>query len=284
MTDQLRPVIVVGAARSGTKLIRDALGTALDSGVVPYDIGYVWRYGNESSPHDCLPVAAIKPRTRRFTPAFIGRYADERGVVVEKTVGNTMRVPFVAALLPGARFVHLIRDGLDVVESARREWSKPAEPSYLRAKARHFPLRLLPTYGLKFVANHTWRRRDGHAPTWGPQYPGIDADLANSGLLTVCARQWKESVQRARAGLAEVGACTVDVRFEELVRDPSATVRRIVAELDEPVDEQRVERAASTVRTGPVSNGRLRLDDGDLTLLEDEIGDLLEELAYDRPR
>lgn len=283
MTDQLRPVIVVGAARSGTKLIRDALGAALDSGVVPYDIGYVWRCGNESSPHDCLPVSAIKPRTRRFAPAFIGKYADERGLVVEKTVGNTMRVPFVAEVLPRARFVHLVRDGLDVVESARREWRKPAELSYLRAKARHFPLRLLPTYGLKFVANQTWRRRDGHAPTWGPRYPGIDADLANCGLLTVCARQWKESVQRARAGLAEVGACTVDVRFEELVRDPPATVRRIVAELGEPVDEERIGRAASTVRPDTVGNGRRRLDDEELTLLENEMGDLLEELAYDRP-
>ena len=49
MTQQLEPIVLIGAARSGTKILRDALATALGVPQVPYDVGYVWRYGNEPS-------------------------------------------------------------------------------------------------------------------------------------------------------------------------------------------------------------------------------------------
>src|SRR4051812_20775701 len=41
-----QPVIVIGAARSGTKLLRDSLATHADVARVPYDVNYVWRFGN----------------------------------------------------------------------------------------------------------------------------------------------------------------------------------------------------------------------------------------------
>ena len=40
-------VIIIGAARSGTKYLRDVLATAPNAARVPYDINYIWRYGSE---------------------------------------------------------------------------------------------------------------------------------------------------------------------------------------------------------------------------------------------
>lgn len=270
MTGPLRPIFVLGAARSGTKILRDSLAVALDCGVVPYDVGYVWRYGNESAPDDVLPVSVATPRTRRLVHGFLARYADARGRLVEKTVGNTLRVPFVDAVVPEARYVHVIRDGVDVTESARRQWSASPDLRYLLGKARHFPLRLVPTYGLTFLADQTWRRRahGGHAASWGPRYPGIDHDVATRSLLEVCARQWRESVERARAGLTETGVPVVEVRFEDLASQPAETVRRVVLALDEPADAGRLREAASRITPTTIGAGRARLTPEELSLVD----------------
>lgn len=287
MTEPSHPILILGAARSGTKLLRDSLAAVLGCGRVPYDVGYVWRYGNESAPDDCLPASAARPRTRRLVHSFLGRYADDQGRLVEKSVGNTLRVAYVDALVPGARYVHLVRDGVDVAESARRQWSETPDLRYLLGKARHFPLRLVPTYGVKFLADQTWRRRShgGHAASWGPRYPGIDRDLATHSLLEVCGRQWRECVESARTGLVTLGeASVVEVRFEELATRPAATLRRVVRSLGETVDERAISEASAAVHRTTLGRGRSRLSDAELSLLDDEIGDLLGELGYERAR
>ena len=46
----MRVVIVLGAARSGTKMLRDAIAANNGGFKVPYDINYVWRQGCNPSP------------------------------------------------------------------------------------------------------------------------------------------------------------------------------------------------------------------------------------------
>jgi hypothetical protein len=45
-----RPVIILGAARSGTKYLRDILATAPNAARVTYGINYIRRYGSEDHP------------------------------------------------------------------------------------------------------------------------------------------------------------------------------------------------------------------------------------------
>lgn len=285
MNAPLRPVVVLGAARSGTKILRDALSVATGVPAVPYDVGYVWRHGNEGAPDDCQVPAEVTPRTRRLVRAFLARYADHEGRVIEKTVGNTLRIPYVAELVPDAMFVHVVRHGADVAESARREWQRPAEWDYLARKARHFPLRLLPGYGRKFVWGNTiGRRRQGgtHVPTWGPRYPGIDEDLERDGLLAVTARQWRSCVEAARRDLWAVD-CRADIRYEDLVEDPHATLQGVADALGWHVAPADLDRAAHMVRPGHAGAGRARLTDEELSLVDAELGDLLKELGHEQP-
>lgn len=279
------PMVIIGAARSGTKVLRDSLAVATGAGSVPYDIGYVWRYGNERRSDDCLEAADVKPKTVRLVRRFIGKYAGPGGFVIEKTVGNTLRVPYVARILPDASFVHVIRDGVDVTESTWREWHAPSDLAYLRAKARHFPARMIPTYGRKFLVAQTWGRwrSGGTVGTWGPRYRAIDQDLAKLGAWRVCARQWRFSVTTARRGLAELPNTVVEVRFEDLLADPSATLRRLVTELGLPLDEERVDVAAKMINPAATHPARRNLDEGQRVLLAREIGDLLKELGYGPP-
>ena len=280
MTQSLEPIVLIGAARSGTKILRDALATALDVPQVPYDVGYVWRHGNEGRDDDALSPSDVRPRTRRLARRFLVRYADE-GHVIEKTVGNTLRVGYVAEIVPRARFVHVIRDGVDVVDSSRIQWQTPPDAGYLREKVRHFPLRLAPTYGRKFVAGAVRDRLRGsaHAGTWGPRYPGIDDDLARDGLLVVTARQWRSSVEAARGALAAVSQPSVEVRYENLVSDPRAVLGEIAAAFD--MAAPGMDEAAAMLHAGSHGRGRARLDVIEKDRIRPEIAGLLKELGYD---
>lgn len=281
----VRHVVVIGAARSGTKMLRDTLATAAGAGVIPYDIGYVWRRGNEGAPDDVIPPGEIDARTRRFIRTFVDRYAHgDPATVIEKTVGNAMRVPAVDAVLPDAVYIHLIRDGVDAIESARRQWTAKADMRYLLAKAKHFPWRLVPTYGLKYVRSQLRRRSsaDERVATWGPRYPGIDADLASSDLLVVCARQWKCAVQMATADLSRLGVPVIDVRYEELIARPAAHLGAVIEQAG-LMPNGDLDSAAAVIGVDRRGSGRRSLTPPELAVLDGEVGALLSDLGYGRP-
>jgi Sulfotransferase family len=277
-------VVVVGAARSGTKIFRDALAEATAVGKVPYDIGYVWRVGNEGLPDDVVPPQLVSETSRRFIRRFVDRYADgQPAAVIEKTVGNTLRVPTVHAVLPDAKYVHLLRDGVDVIESTRRQWMSPTDTRYLLGKVRHFPPRLVPRYGVKYLRSLARRRikDDGRMGSWGPRYPGIDQDLDSADLLTVCCRQWREATRTASADLRQLGVPVVEVRYEDLVRQPNSELTRVADFLRLQLHPELL--AAACRRIVPDRNGvgREALTPVERATVDAEVGDLLAELGYE---
>lgn len=280
-------VIVIGAARSGTKLLRDALAKATGAGRVPYDISYVWRYGNEDKLDDALGVDSLSENTRRFIRKHVDSYAAGSPLaVIEKTVGNSLRVPAVAAVFPNASYLHLVRDGVDVVESTKRQWSAPTDVSYLARKSLHIPLRLVPRYGVRYWQAATGRRKreDGRVSTWGSRYPGIDADLRDLELLRVCARQWHRSVTSAQSDLSRLNLPVLEVRYEVLVDNPRAELARIANFADLRVSQETLEAAHLDVTPHRRGVGRRSLTSHELAIVDEEIGGLLAELGYESAR
>lgn len=233
-------LVIIGAARSGTKLLRDLLATHPSVACVPYDINFVW---NESLVEDELDTVSLTRTREKRIHRQIARFQGSSSVLVEKTVANCLRVPFVHAALPDAKFVHLIRDGRDVVESAKRQWTAPPSWRYTFAKARTFPTLAVRRYGVQYATRLLggFVRPSGPPPTWGPRYRGIDDDLARLGLLETVARQWAVSVERALVGLSTLPAAQVrTLRYEDLVAAPEAYLQDLwsfvgVESLD-PVD------------------------------------------------
>ncbi|ELR99054.1 sulfotransferase [Gloeocapsa sp. PCC 73106] len=217
-------LILIGAARSGTKLVRDLIATHPDVAKVPYDINYIWRLGNQSYPHDLLSPEQITPEIAAKIRTKLKRFQGKQPLLVEKTVGNCLRVPFVHNILPEARFIHLLRDGMDVVESVYRQWMAPPEWNYLYQKAISFPWLDSFDYGWEYGQN-LFKKLLGKdvkkTGIWGVRYPGIDEDLATRDLLTVCAIQWSYCVETAFKDFNNLPSESVlTLHYEDLVMRP----------------------------------------------------------------
>ena len=211
-------------------MLRALLASSGCFGTVAYDVNYVWRLGNAHYPHDGLPTARATRRVQQQIRAALLRIAhrDRPGApLLEKTVGNILRVPFVHRVFPEARYVFLIRDGWDVTESAARCWREPPRLGYLCDKLRTFPWQAWATYGFSF-ARRVSARMLGWAPhlsTWGPHHAQLEADRAECDLVELCARQWVACI-RAYEHDRDVLKPTqrMEVRYEDLVRDPGLVI------------------------------------------------------------
>lgn len=266
------PVVVIGAARSGTNMLRDAL-TALP-GITTWpcdEIPYVWRHGNRAHPDDEFPPALATDPVRRYVRRAFARQGHGAPWLVEKTCANSLRLGFVDAILPEARYLVIERDGPDAVASAMKRWRSGFDPGYSLAKARFVPPSDLPYYGARFLANRLRRlaARDRRLAVWGPVFAGMRDLPRDIPLAELAARQWQRCVARTRSDLAHVDPVRVRrLRYEEFVADPTAGLVGVVDFLEAEAPADAVRAAVAGVRTDSVGKGRRSLADTDLHLVE----------------
>lgn len=259
------PLVIIGAGRSGTNALRDALVKLDGMATWPCDeINPIWRHGNIDHPDDALPISAATAPVRMFIrKAFlrIWRNTGCPSVVVEKTCANSLRVPFVAAVLPEARFIHIVRDGVDVLSSARKRWRGELElPGlhYYLAKARYAPVTDLPRYAIRAIRNRLAIRlgRRRHFDLWGPVFPGMEK-MQEAPLDLRIAKQWVACVTAADAALSHLPADRVlTLRYEDFTADPVAQLDRIAQWLGHQLSRSQLNAAAASVRQNSVGKGR----------------------------
>ena len=223
-----KPIIIIAAGRSGTKMLRDVLCTHSRLTTWPCDeINPIWRHGHARYPTDELRAEHATDRVIRYIRSRFDALLRSRGGggrVVEKTCANSLRVEYVHRVFPEAHYLHLVRDGRDVAASARRRWTGDTGADYMLRKARWVPPSDLPWYAGVFVWNRVIRAlsKEKQLGTWGPRFEGIDSLVRELSLIEVCGIQWARCVESARCGFAGVPSGQVlSVRYEELVREPS---------------------------------------------------------------
>ena len=263
------PVIIIAAARTGSRLLRRIV--ALHRGMIeiPHDINYVWRHDSMRCADDALTADAAGPMVHRFVRDYFTRFARRAGGgrVVEKTVGNSLRVAYVRPIFPEARLIHLVRDGRDVVASAYRQWQAPLRWRELWPKVQTFPWWSARLYAGRYAGHYLgrWLRRERGLRSWGPVYPGIAADVRNLSLHEVCARQWSMCVEASWRELQAVPRdLWLQVRYEDLVRQPIATADRLARFLSLEATQDRDRFLAESVRVGSVGKWRDELTDAEL--------------------
>ena len=278
MSSPRPPVVLIGAARSGTNMLRDVLCRLPGHGTWPCDeINLIWRHGNRTHPNDELQVEHARPEVRSYIRDAFSRLARSRGYdrVVEKTCANSLRVPFVARVLPEARFIFLVRDGRDVVSSAMKRWVAPFDLGYTLAKARYAPITDVPFYGLRLIRNRVfrWGHAEHRVRSWGPRFEGMDALLQERSLAEVCATQWVRSVNRAAEALDGLPQERVRrVRYEDFVSAPSDSLAPLLELLEIAPGASEVASAVAGVGADSIGKWRSQLSAPD----QERIGSILE--------
>ena len=122
------PIIIGGCPRSGTTLTRVILDTHPNLACGPESSllagcflreELMERFEIPAAELDQLSIAATDHA--HLTELFFTRYADRRGKArwAEKTPANVRHLAYVFRHFPNAKFVHVVRDGRDVVCSLR---------------------------------------------------------------------------------------------------------------------------------------------------------------------
>jgi hypothetical protein len=240
-------VFVVGSPRSGTTFLGGALGSLpgfLDLGeLAPYKAAIPELVGQ--------PVEAGAARVRRTLN--ITRRLGLTGPLrcVEHTPETAFILDRVALAFPDAQFVHMVRDGRDVVCSFLEQGWLDADRS--GTDALDFPHGPEPRFWVEPErANEFPRVSDTRRAAWA----------------------WRRYVSAVRASRAPV----IELRYEQLVADPSEAADALSRFLDAPEAPLAEELERAHVR----SMGRYKRDlSGEqLEQVLEESGELLAELGY----
>ncbi len=217
-----RPVFIVSAPRSGSTMLFETLAQAPELFTVGGESHWVIEAIEPLSPKgrgfesnrltatDANPgvIEALRDQFWSHLRDRSGHAPSGRTVrMLEKTPKNALRVPFLRAVFPGARFILLYRDPRQVLASMTEAWISGKFVTYADLPDwTGTPWSLLLTPG--------WR------------------ELVGRPLHEIVAAQWEATT---RILLDDLGDLPEDrwtsVRYDQLVADPQAAVRRLCAEV-----------------------------------------------------
>ena len=187
-----RPAFLVGCARSGTSIFGELLASHPDVAYL-FEVSSMWNeVVPERSDHRLEPADATPEIARAMYERLSDAAAEQSGaVLLEKNPKHVLRVGFLARLFPHARFLHIVRDGRDV------------------------------------VASLMFRNRGDR---WGhleiPRWRELLARYPDANHIR-CAHQWRDAVSCARReGHVLGGDRYLEIRYEDLVAQPRDEAER----------------------------------------------------------
>ncbi|WP_231878244.1 MULTISPECIES: sulfotransferase [unclassified Oleiphilus] len=281
-----KPVVIVGAPRSGTNMLRDVL-TSFD-GICTWpcdEINYIWRHGNVKHPSDEIPANKVTPSIKKYIRSKFSAISKEYNspMVIEKTCANSLRVDFVKEVLPDAKYIFIYRDGIDATGSAKLRWTAKLDIPYILEKVRYVPKSDLPYYALRYLWARVYRffSKDSRLAFWGPALDDMQETLEAHSLNEVCALQWQRCVDKSEAELSKFSEDqVVRVKYEDFVTEPSRELAKILDFLEVDLPEEVIAESVSGVSNKSLGKGRVALGVEDVKGLEELVGETLKRYGY----
>lgn len=219
-----RPIIVLGAPRSGTTLLSHLLKEH-PAVYLANEPRIMWKYGNDAK-SDCLQAADARPDVVKYIRGTLAGHLRSGGRtrLVEKTPSNSLRLEFVERVLPDAIYLHIMRDGIESVLSIRKYSQQHATGiagntrKVLWRRLREMQWRQFPHYAGEFARRVGGKFSSGDKPraVWGPRIPGIAEMVRDLDPLQVAAWQWRMCVEHtSRVGRTLPPDRYTEIRLEE---------------------------------------------------------------------
>lgn len=285
-------VIIVGAPRSGTNMLRDVL-TSLDGFATwPCDeINLMWKHGNLDVPHDELTPAHARSEVKQYLREQFQRVRRKykAHTVVEKTCATSLRVGFAAEVFPDAKYIFIRRDGVDAAPSAMKRWNAPFDLKYTLKKVRWVPPSDLPSHLYEFISRKVRQHAAGESGRddadlkvstwWGPRPADFRELQRDHPLDEVSILQWQRCVEASLRDLKRLPEDQVlEVVYEDFVSDPVRGLSAILEFLGHP-DAMETD-ATAMVSAGSVGKGRGQLGEEAAGRLDLIARTTLEKLGY----
>lgn len=234
------PILILGAPRSGTNILRDCL--SIHPSITTWDcdeINAVWKYQNYEK-HDDLKIDDLTPEISDFIRSKFSRLANrsKSKYVVEKTCANSLRPAFVSEILPNAKFILIFRNGDEVVPSIIKRTNGVfggSKIKYRLKKLRYVPLSYLSFTMFKVFCSNAKLK------LWGPTTSIVD--MHNCNIEERAFIQWSGCVN-----------ATIDyfqhydrrmffaLNYTSLIAEPDNTLRRLFEFLDIEIDAMRLQQ------------------------------------------
>jgi hypothetical protein len=242
-----RLVFVLGSPRSGTTFLAGAIGSLpgfIDLGEVAALKAAIPELSQVTSEDAAGDLRALLRRARR-----IGLVGSQRAV--EQTPESVFVAPALAAAFPEARFIHIVRDGRDVVCSLlERGWLSAGRSG-------------------EDDAGHPY----GPSARFWVEPERVD-EFARASDARRAAWAWRRYVTAARV----LDERALEIRYERLTGRPDEVAGVVARFLDAPLDPLR--EALRDAHAGSVGRWEHDLSPEDLADVEAEAGELLAELGY----
>lgn len=229
----MKQIIIIGAPRSGTNMLRNVITMLPGFGTWPCDeINYIWRHNNATYHSDEFTAELATKKVKKYINRQFKKLAKKNQLhyVVDKTIANSLRIGFVDHIFPDAKYIYIVRNGIDVVDSFMKKKSGSKNMKDILKKIRYVPTTDFPYYGLRFVKNRIYsffsaKNRDAY---WGPNIEAMDEIVRNYNLAEVCALQWKKCVDMADHDFDQIpDNRKLYLKYETFVEDPVRYVRNI---------------------------------------------------------
>lgn len=113
-------IFVVGPARSGTHLLANSIASSLEGIQYLPEINEFWNKYNKAQTDYMVPSMYSDLELLSVKKEFLSLTGDS-SVVLEKTASNCLRLNFILALFPKAKFIFITRNNNDVIDSVERK-------------------------------------------------------------------------------------------------------------------------------------------------------------------
>lgn len=161
--------------------------------------------------------------------------------LVEKSPINAFRIGYLDAMAPEARFVHIVRDGVDVAHSIER----------MAAVTRRMAFRA-PLNEWWGVGDAKWAalERDGReAGYYSNELNWLTRDIQRG------AYEWLVSMHEVEHWRSGLGARFVELRYQDLIADPRGTLQAIMNSVRLSCPQRWLEQAAAKVNQSSKPQG-----------------------------